>query len=616
MAAVLFAIAPFHFLRSEVHIFLAAYWAVPFGVVLATEAMQGRAGIAAPGRRPRFGWALVCAIVAMAGLYYAVFTLVLLGAASLVALARSERRAASGAVLAGALIVCLLVVSNAPTFVYEHRHGKAHGVAVRQASESETYGQKLASMVLPMQNHRITALGDVRARYDATVPIGTGMPLGSLPAAGVLTLFFVTLLTAAGGLVRLRGRHPLRDLGALQLALFLVTTIGGFSSLIAYLVSPQIRVWERSTIVFGFLGLATVVLLLDAGLYRWRSAARGFVRVGACALVVMVGALDQTSNAFIPAYSSTIPEWKDNTAFVEEIKERSLPRGSMVYQVPYVSFPEAAPVNKMNSYDPLLGYILSDSLRWSDAGYARDASRLGRVDCSEAATRAGRQGSFGRVRRRLGRPVRIHRRRQVREASIARIARARPIVAPNARYVFYSLRSLRSRLIAGTSARSVASVGDLTIKSQPRCSLENSDLRRNVPTSRTLALGEPAELHHPHRNPSGAEQVSSPGIRRRSCRLRPICRYRSAGDSHAASSCCGTGAELAIPVRVRPHRFVDLHLASDTAPRARARNSAEADTYSWDALIDPVGVQRSARAMRSGSLRRLTRARCPRRAHC
>ena len=281
MAAVLFAIAPFHFLRSEVHIFLAAYWAVPFGVVLATEAMQGRAGIAAPGRRPRFGWALVCAIVATAGLYYAVFTLVLLGAASLVALARSERRAASGAVLAGALIVCLLVVSNAPTFVYEHRHGKAHGVAVRQASESETYGQKLASMVLPMQNHRITALGDVRARYDATVPIGTGMPLGSLPAAGVLTLFFVTLLTAAGGLVRLRGRHPLRDLGALQLALFLVTTIGGFSSLIAYLVSPQIRVWERSTIVFGFLGLATVALLLDAGLDRWRSAARGFVPASA-----------------------------------------------------------------------------------------------------------------------------------------------------------------------------------------------------------------------------------------------------------------------------------------------------------------------------------------------
>ena len=151
-----------------------------------------------------------------------------------------------------------------------------------------------------------------------------------------------------------------------------------------------------------------------------------------------------------------------NTAFVEEI-ERSLPRGSMVYQVPYVSFPEAAQVNKMNSYDPLLGYILSDSLRWSDAAMQGTPADWGASIAArplpEQVVRAASAGFAGV----WGAGSDTSTRQVPGSLDCTGSARARPIVAPNARYVFYSLRSLRSRLIAGTSARSVASVGDLTI---------------------------------------------------------------------------------------------------------------------------------------------------------
>jgi phosphoglycerol transferase len=381
------------------------------------------------------------------------------------------------------------------------------------------------------------------------------------------------------------------------LALFLVTTIGGFSSLIAYLVSPQIRVWERSTIVFGFLGLATVALLLDAGLDRWRSAARGFVRVGACALVVMVGALDQTSNAFIPAYSSTIPEWKDNTAFVEEI-ERSLPRGSMVYQVPYVSFPEAAPVNKMNSYDPLLGYILSDSLRWSDAAMQGTPADWGASIAArplpEQVVRAASAGFAGVWVDRFGY---IDGGRSE-EASIARIARARPIVAPNARYVFYSLRSLRSRLIAGTSARSVASVGDLTINP--------TEMQWN-----TGFYGDETDFQNVWRwasrpnftirivNPSAV--TSQVTLRASAATLLPTSSNLSVSIGRGLTRrfvvLPSTGAELAIPVRVRPRGFVDLHFASDAAPSAGPQTARKQYVQLRNALIDPVGVQRSAKEL-------------------
>ena len=55
MAAVLFAIVPFHFLRNEGHLFLSAYYAVPLGVFLAVELLQGRPGVATRNRRARLG---------------------------------------------------------------------------------------------------------------------------------------------------------------------------------------------------------------------------------------------------------------------------------------------------------------------------------------------------------------------------------------------------------------------------------------------------------------------------------------------------------------------------------------------------------------------------------
>lgn len=37
----------------------------------------------------------------------------------------------------------------------------------------------------------------------------------------------------------------------------------------------------------------------------------------------------------------------------------------MVFQLPYVPFPENPPVNRMVDYDGLRGYLHSDDLRWS-----------------------------------------------------------------------------------------------------------------------------------------------------------------------------------------------------------------------------------------------------------
>src|SRR3712207_7344477 len=53
------------------------------------------------------------------------------------------------------------------------------------------------------------------------------------------------------------------DLAA-ALTAFLVGTTGGVSAILAWVVSPQIRGWNRLSIFIAFFALAAVALLLDA----------------------------------------------------------------------------------------------------------------------------------------------------------------------------------------------------------------------------------------------------------------------------------------------------------------------------------------------------------------
>ncbi|HEX3567662.1 MAG TPA: hypothetical protein VHU17_20030, partial [Acidimicrobiales bacterium] len=73
---------------------------------------------------------------------------------------------------------------------------------------------------------------------------------------------------------------------------------------------------------------------------------------------------DQTSNADIPSYVATKAEWSSDAAFVAGI-QHALPQGAMVYQYPFVPFPENPPVVNMADYDEMKGWLHSSTLRWS-----------------------------------------------------------------------------------------------------------------------------------------------------------------------------------------------------------------------------------------------------------
>jgi hypothetical protein len=228
---------------------------------------------------------------------------------------------------------------------------------------------RIAQLLLPTGGHRVEALDELRSEYtqrpliNENDHISLGLA-GAVGFVGLLWWFFFRKPAA----VRLTGRGTaglLHHLSIFSVAGVLLGTIGGFGSLVAFFGLPQIRAYNRIGIFLSFFALFALALWLDAIARRYavtRTRAVGF----ACALAVLTvsALLDQISPKTLPDYNTAKLQFASDAAFVRAIEE-TLPRGALIFQLPFATFPESPPLVNLQDYDLLRGYLHSHHLRWS-----------------------------------------------------------------------------------------------------------------------------------------------------------------------------------------------------------------------------------------------------------
>jgi hypothetical protein len=382
VGALLFAFLPFHFYRSETHLFFSAYYAIPLGVYLILTTMRGGSLFARrehPGplswlsRRTAFTLVL-CAIIGSASEYYATFTVIilLLGA---VLCALRDRHAARllTAIALSAAIGLTLFVNYSPSFVYQRIHGGDSQTTERQPAESEEYSFRLIQLLLPGSFERIPALASKDLEYDEISPLpnnfeNVGVTLGIVGAVGFVWLLIVAGMNAVGAVSARSAAlvNPLiRDSSVAAVIAFLIGTAGGISALIAYLVTPQIRAWARISPFLSFFAMIAIGVLLD-GLVRLgrRRGWHPLVAMGTMLVVLAVGLFDQSGPTLIPPYTVAKSKYLSDAAYVGQV-QHSLPRGAMVFQLPYEPFPPIVPTSSAAQYENVRPYLHSTTLRWS-----------------------------------------------------------------------------------------------------------------------------------------------------------------------------------------------------------------------------------------------------------
>src|SRR6266498_5218805 len=256
--AILYTFLPYHFARGEAHLLLSGYFMVPIATLLILQVLSDDPPFTARRESPEprwrislwsrraVPWLLACAALGSTGPYYAFFAVLLLASAVSVDLVarRSWRRAASGVMAAG-LVLVVLLLNLSPSLLYWLSHGQNDQAIPRGISETEVNGLRVAELVLPRVDHRIGAFADAQRKSDRFSPVTTserGQQLGLIGAIGFVGLVVFTL----SRLLRRRGNDgsrappPLgtgadggKRLGLLTVVAVIVAAVSGFSLLIS-----------------------------------------------------------------------------------------------------------------------------------------------------------------------------------------------------------------------------------------------------------------------------------------------------------------------------------------------------------------------------------------------
>jgi phosphoglycerol transferase len=362
-ASLLFTYTPFHVHRGEHHLFLSASWQVPLAILLALWTCQRRP-------IPRWPALAICLALSAAGFYYAFFAAYLLVIAGLVAFSRSGEWRRLAVALGLAAMVCAGVVANlAPSVIRFQQQGAVPWLQ-RDPGDADTYGLRIAQLLLPVRGHVLEPLADLRDRYGRRPAVNENddVSLGTVGALGFLGLLGWLIFRRPYANETPEGSDSalLSHLSVLTAAGLLLATMGGLGSVIAFLGLAYVRAYNRMGPFLAFLSLFAVALWADRAGRRFATSA---VRVSAfrfaAGAATVLALFDQISPAALPDYRAARAQFASDQAFVRAI-EAQVPPSAMIFQLPFVPFPEAdVRAEAMKDYDLLRGYLHSARLRWS-----------------------------------------------------------------------------------------------------------------------------------------------------------------------------------------------------------------------------------------------------------
>jgi phosphoglycerol transferase len=378
--ALLYAFAPYHFMRGEMHLFLASYFLLPVMALIILRLMRGQEGMFIRDRstgKTRTAFRSKRAILTLlfcfgfpaAGIYYAYFACFFLAVAALAAVLTRKRLQP---LLSASMLIFAVglgaLLNLSPSLLYRWQHGVNSEAVDRHWVESEVYGMRFVQLLMPVPGHRVHMLAEGLQFYQDTacsiVSINENAcaSLGAVAGLGFLFLLARLLYRTVS---QSRRSAMLDGLSKLNLAGVLLATLGGLGTLVSLLGFHWIRCYNRISIFLAFFALAAVGIVLQRLQRRLQGSVRAALAFNmGLVLLVTLGVLDQTSRAFVPPYAALRQSYQRDEEFIGRV-EASMPPNAMIFQLPYVAFPESIPPFRMGHYDHTRAFLHSKNLRWS-----------------------------------------------------------------------------------------------------------------------------------------------------------------------------------------------------------------------------------------------------------
>jgi phosphoglycerol transferase len=364
--SVVYALLPFRFMRNEAGLFYDQYYLLPLLVLAIVWVLRDHALFDTTARHPtRDGYIFLVSLLALSwdNEYSAAFGVMLLAFAAAASYVRTRAWRGAIAALLGIVVIFVGVeIELLPTTIYQSHQGKNTAIVPMPPQASEFYALSLAQLVLPIQNHRIRKLSKARARFDSPFPLlideNSSATLGALGALGFVGTLAALLLVRTE-----RDGDLWPELSRINLATFLIATVGGVGALLSYYFFPELQLYNRISPLIGFVSLVAVALVLDTIRRRWLAEWNG-LWAGGLALLMALAIFDQTSASYVPPYAADLQAYSGDGSFAATLESRLAPNAH-VYQLPHVPFPSNAPVELLGPWDQTALYLQSHTLHYS-----------------------------------------------------------------------------------------------------------------------------------------------------------------------------------------------------------------------------------------------------------
>ena len=353
IVGILYAFSPYIQMRYG-HMWLVPYFMIPVACYLSIGIIKGKIpGEYDKNKRKDLFWTgmILSFMCAFTGMYYAYFACAIIAAAMAIRITRiNERNLLSEVYPLGYISSTILgvVINVVPNLVYWHINGTNpySELLKRNNGDAEVYGLKLVQMILPRTGHRIDFFRRITGGYNNHNPLideNITAALGIIAAAALVLSLFMLFSRS----------EKYKEISYLNVATFIIATIGGVGSVISVAVNIPMRCYNRMSLVIMFISLLFVGYLLDELKCRCKPAIAVFVSV----CIMLVGVYDQTVQVG--------PNKSDSLISAKELMQQiddEMDDGDMIFTLPYDDWPSST---VYGSYGQYIGYIETEGLHWS-----------------------------------------------------------------------------------------------------------------------------------------------------------------------------------------------------------------------------------------------------------
>ncbi len=360
--AIVFTFLPYHFYRSTMHLFLSSYFTIPLWCAVITTIYQtGRIKLHSNNFLNVLFILLLSYVLSSTGIYYTFFGCFFLICVAVIAWSEKRTFAAVISLIMITLAIFFTILQLAPSILYHVQHGANPLAAVRSPAQTEIYGLRIAHLLLPPEYSRINFLANISNRYNQIFVSGLNESvyshLGIISSIGFILLLLMIFIPR-----KFPDNDRLKLISRLNLLAVLFATTSGFAVLFSFFVTDMIRSVNRISVFIAFFAILMVLYLLQfiISKFRLHFTGRWLISIG----LLTLASADQIDSSSFDNRKNIMPAASDKY-FVTDI-EQNLPRGSAVFQLPYMDFPEPQVIpGTMGTYEPMSLSLYSRDIYWS-----------------------------------------------------------------------------------------------------------------------------------------------------------------------------------------------------------------------------------------------------------